>query len=127
MKQRQMFFVVFSLLASSVSARNQWQTATTVNGKTKPISVGLETPLLELSVSESGVSSRASASVSGGTRDFDIVISYYGKPDGDNDGNHQATNPIQWSTQDKIEKIIQSFADGIYESTEGAHRLPEKN
>jgi|GEM_PF-5985100 len=58
---------------------------------------------------------------SGGMREFDIDISYYGNPDGDNDGHNQ--NMEQLSTQDKIELIIQSFADGVAESTEGQHRL----
>ena len=56
-------------------------------------------------------------------RDFDLVISYYGFPAGDNDGNHQ--NPSNPSTQDRIETIIQYFADGVYEMTEGAHRLKD--
>ena len=56
-----------------------------------------------------------------GNPTFDLVISYEGNPDGDNDGKTQdAGNP---STQDKIEQIIQYFADCVYESTEGAHQL----
>ena len=56
---------------------------------------------------------------------FDIVISYWDEPDGDNDGDTQ--DPVNPSAQDKIEKIIHYFADGIYEVTEGTHRLPEKS
>ena len=52
---------------------------------------------------------------------FDIVISYWSTPDGDNDGKTQ--DPENPSTQDKIERIIQHFADCVYESTEGVHRL----
>ena len=56
---------------------------------------------------------------------FDIVVSYWDEPEGDNNGDTQ--DPVNPSTQDKIEKIIQYFADGVYESTEGAHSLLKKN
>ena len=52
---------------------------------------------------------------------FDIVISYWSTPDGDNDGKTQ--DPENPSTQDKIERIIQHFADCVYERTEGIHLL----
>ena len=69
----------------------------------------------EVSLSR-GVVSEAS----GGNLDFDLVVSYHGYPDGDNDGSSQEE---PWSTQDKIEKILHYFADGIYEATEGVHRI----
>lgn len=53
---------------------------------------------------------------------FDVVISLESNPTGDDDGNTQGVDP-QSAAQDKIERIIQYFADGVYESTEGAHKL----
>ena len=48
-------------------------------------------------------------------RDFDITISYWGFPSGDDNGNTQAGNPENWdkswSDQDKIETIIQYAAN----------------
>ena len=112
----------------TVFARNPWLTATAVNGKTKPFSAGLDTPMQKIPLSkEIALMAALPGEVSGNCRDFDIVISYERKPNGDNDGDHQAENPAEWSTQDKIEKIIHYFADGIYEATEGAHRLLKKN
>ena len=55
-------------------------------------------------------------------RTFDIVISYHGDPQGDDDGNTQGVD-IGSADQDKIERIIQFMADGMYESTEGQHKL----
>ena len=56
-----------------------------------------------------------------GKRLIDIVISICDSPEGDDDGDTQDANNL--SDQDKIEQIIQYFADGIYESTEGMHLL----
>jgi len=54
---------------------------------------------------------------------FDLVISHTGHPTGDNNGNHQPALDSQYSRQDEIEAIIQYWADGLYEATEGAHFL----
>lgn len=59
----------------------------------------------------------------GNNRYFDVVISYWEHPDGDNDGNRQASSDAQYSKQDEIEAIIQYWADGIYEMSEGVHFL----
>jgi hypothetical protein len=52
---------------------------------------------------------------------FDIVISLYNNPRGDDDGNTQGK--IGSEEQDMYEYIIQYFADGVYEATEGKHAL----
>ena len=65
-----------------------------------------------------------------GKRLIDIVISICDSPEGDDDGDTQVAetpdgqpDDINLSRQDKIEKVIQYFADGVYESTEGMHLL----
>ena len=117
-----LFFFVFSSLITF--ARNQWLSSTTVNGWTKPVSAGLEIFVAEVTP-EGGVPSRSggSSQLVGGKRYFDLVVSHWGYPDGDNDGNSQAENPAEWSTQDKIEKAFQYAAEGLYEATEGMHLL----
>ena len=53
--------------------------------------------------------------------DIDLVMSIVANPAGDNDGNHQGqTGSAQ---QDVWERIVQHFADGIYESTNAAHKV----
>lgn len=53
---------------------------------------------------------------------FDVVVSLHSNPQGDNDGNTQGVDPGS-ADQDKIERILKHFAEGVYESTEGAHRI----
>ena len=53
---------------------------------------------------------------------FDLTISLHNSPAGDDDGSTQDTDPGSVD-QDKIEKIIQHMADGVYEATEGAHKI----
>ena len=50
---------------------------------------------------------------------FDLVISYWEDPDGDNDGDTQ--DPVNPSAQDKIENIIGYMADAVYETAEGTY------
>ena len=58
----------------------------------------------------------------GGKRLIDIVVSCRSfSPEGDGNGNHQNDNEL--SQEDRVEKIIQYFADGVYESTEGMHLI----
>ncbi len=52
---------------------------------------------------------------------FNLVITLYNDPKGDNDGNTQGK--IGSEEQDVYEYIIQYFADGVYEATEGKHSL----
>jgi len=118
MKNYLVLFVVFATLLSF--ARNPWLTATAINEQTRPVSAGIVEPVLE-TAPDDGLSLRLSGTsdLVGGKRYFDLVVSYHGFPDGDHDGNKQAENSAQWSTQDKIEKIINFCADGVYEATEG--------
>lgn len=53
---------------------------------------------------------------------FDVVVSLHDNPAGDDDGNTQNVDPGS-AAQDNVERILQHFADGVYESTEGAHKL----
>ena len=53
---------------------------------------------------------------------FDVVVSLHSDPQGDNDGRTQGSDPGS-ADQDKIERILQHFADGVYQATEGAHRI----
>ena len=53
---------------------------------------------------------------------FDLIISLHNSPAGDDDGSTQGTDPGS-ADQDKIEKIIQYMADGVYEATEGVHKI----
>jgi len=127
MKKTVMNIITLLVLAGCyepVFARNPWLTATTINGQTRPVSAGIDVPHFE-SVFDEEVSTRnaGTSEVTDSKRYFDFVISYHGYPDGDNDGNRQAENSAEWSTQDKIEKIIQYCADGVYEATEGMHLL----
>ncbi|MBI3926363.1 MAG: VWA domain-containing protein [Armatimonadetes bacterium] len=57
-----------------------------------------------------------------GPRDFDLTISIYNDRAGDNDGNTQGADPGS-AEQDKIERIIQHFADMVFSSSEGQHRI----
>ena len=106
-------------ICGTASARNPWLTATTANGKTKPFSVRLGESAR--GQAETATRTGLTSEMSGGTCAFDIVIVYYGNPDGDYDGDTQ--DPINPSTQDKIENIIGYMADAVCEMTEGAHRL----
>lgn len=97
-------------------AGQRWFTARTVNGKTVPLSVGVAKGAPE--VGADGVTTKGAAAPDNGL--IDIVISLWNSPDGDNDGNKQED---PGSPQDNIERIVQHFADAVYEMTEGAHRL----
>jgi len=53
---------------------------------------------------------------------FDVDVTFTGNPMGDDDGNTQGVDPGSMD-QDVIERIFQFFADGVYESTEGVHKI----
>jgi uncharacterized protein YegL len=52
---------------------------------------------------------------------IDLVISLASNPTGDNNGNSQGG--VNSDAQNRWERIIGHFADGVYEATEGAHRI----
>lgn len=56
-----------------------------------------------------------------GSAAIDLVISLQGNPTGDNNGNSQGG--VASDAQNRWERIIGFFADAVYESTEGAHRI----
>ena len=53
---------------------------------------------------------------------FDVTISLYNNPAGDDDWTKTSSNPDD-SDQRTYEEIIKFWADSIYESTNGAHKL----
>lgn len=53
---------------------------------------------------------------------FDFIISLHNSPAGDDDRCTQGTDPGS-ADQDKIEKIIQYMADGVYKATESVHKI----
>lgn len=53
--------------------------------------------------------------------DIDLVMSIVANPPGDDDGNHQGQAGS--AQQDIWERIVQYFADGVYESTNAAHKI----
>jgi subtilisin-like proprotein convertase family protein len=53
--------------------------------------------------------------------DIDLVMSLSANPTGDDDGNHQGQAGS--AQQDAWERIVQHFADGVYESTNAAHKI----
>jgi len=56
-----------------------------------------------------------------GTAFIDLTISLEANPTGDDNGNSQGVAGSE--TQDKWERIVQHFADAVYESTNGAHKI----
>jgi subtilisin-like proprotein convertase family protein len=56
-----------------------------------------------------------------GNADIDLVMSLSANPQGDDNGNSQG-DPNS-AAQDKWERIVQHFADGVYESTNAAHKI----
>jgi len=108
--------VFLAMTLSDASAASKWYTARTVNGRTQPLSAGTQT----ITMPDGRTVGINSATVSGGL--IDLVISLYNDPKGDDNGNTQDVDPASIS-QDAYEKIIQYFADGVYEATEGAHKI----
>ena len=53
---------------------------------------------------------------------FDVVVSLHNDPMGDDDGGTQGVDPAS-AEQDVYERILQHFADAVFESTEGAHKI----
>jgi len=103
------FLGIMALATTSVEAKPHWYSGKVINDKTIP-SAAKAAPHLE------NKAVPPSAPVL-----FDIVVSLYNYPVGDDDGNTQG-NPGS-EQQDKYERILQYFADAVYESTEGAHKI----
>lgn len=106
-----------ALFSSKLHGDQRWFTARTVDNKTVPLSVGVP----ETNSNAPALAVTAKGSATPDNRLIDVVISLWNSPAGDNNGNTQG-NPGS-EEQDNIEKIIQHFANGVYEMTEGGHRL----
>ncbi len=105
-------------MVQSVMGGNPWLTGRTVDDQTTPIQVLRDAPDTREGASAERPA-RKSASVSGGM--IDLVISIYTNKPGDNNGATQGNAGSE--AQDKIERIVQYLADGVYEMSQGAHRL----
>ena len=92
-------------------AGHDWFTARTVHQKTVPLSFGVPNETLQ-------PRTKGDATPDGGL--IDVVVSLGYNPAGDNNGQTQG-NP--GSEQDRVERIIGHFADGVYEMSEGGHKL----
>ena len=109
--------ILLGLAFNNAAAASRWFTARTINGSTQPLSAGTESFIRP----DGRQMKIVSAALTNGL--VDIVISLYSDPWGDDDGNTQDVDPNS-RDQDNYEKIIQYFADGVYEQTDGAHALP---
>lgn len=108
------------LAAGEAWGRNEWLTARFAGGKAEPISTQALTsplpPIAGLPPAQPGVVPPPAASAA-----IDITMSIVDDPAGDNNGGMQGQAGSE--AQDKWERIVQHFADAIYEMTEGAHKI----
>ncbi len=88
-------------------ARNEWFTGKTIQGQTQPLSFVAKSVATNVTT-VSAKAMTANAVVSGGY--VDVVISLY-------------SNPQTRSDRAVYEAIITNWADGMFEATEGAHKL----
>jgi len=106
----------------TAEAGNPWLTGRTMNEQTVPVYLlrdqEEEAEAQPLRMAD-GISAMAATPATGGL--IDIVVSIYTNKPGDNKGNVQGGDDN--AAQDNFERIIQHFADGVYEMSEGAHRL----
>jgi len=106
-------------ILSTTYAASPWFSGRTINGQTEPMSYVKSKSDVEM-VEQFNAAAEAYNSAST-TGLIDVVISIYTNWAGDNDGNKQggAGN----AEQDTIEKIVHYFANGVYEMTDGSHKL----
>ena len=118
-------FVVLLLVANFAEAKIHWFSGRVVGDKTIPSSSITEEDKIDANAPEATAYEHliaASAPNAPNAVLIDVVVSLYNDPNGDDDGSTQGTDPGS-AEQDTYEKIFQYFADGVYESTEGAHKL----
>ena len=84
--------------------------------------VGQSTPVSRLSIKAADVIAPDVLAVSSDACFIDLTISLVSDPEGDDNGNSQG---ILGSEQDQWERIIQHFADAVFEMTNGAHIIRE--
>lgn len=110
------------LATHSGQARNEWLTAKTVGGTTVPMSAeALASPLPPDGNVPANLAAPASILPLASTATLDVTMSIADDPAGDNQGNTQGQAGSE--EQDKWERIVQHYADAIYEMTEGAHTI----
>lgn len=104
-----------------LDARNEWLTGLTEGEQTTPLSVtALKSPLPRGAAVRIGPVAALPVAASGPVQ-IDLTMSIIDNPQGDNDGNQQGQAGS--AEQDKWERIVQHFADAVWESTEGAHQI----
>jgi len=106
-------------ILSTTFAASPWFSGRTINGQTEPMSYVKNKSDVEMVEQFNAATEKYQAASTTGL--IDVVISIYTNWAGDNDGNKQggAGN----AEQDTIEKIVQYFANGVYEMTDGSHKL----
>jgi calcium-activated chloride channel regulator 4 len=116
-------FVAFLFVANFAKAKVHWFSGRVVNDKTIPSSSITNIDKIDANAPETIRHLTASPALVPvpGTVLVDVIVSLYNDPCGDDDGSTQG-NPGS-EKQDTYEKIFQYFADGVYESTEGTHKL----
>ncbi len=118
-------FALYSLIAALIvcslvsEAANPWLSGRSMNDQTEPLSFITTKSPEELAWEYNSALRYAPSASSTGL--LDLVISIHTNWHGDNKGNVQggADN----AEQDKIERIVQYFADAVYEMSDGGHRL----
>jgi len=105
------------LLATSGRGAHPWFSTRTAGQQARPVMARPE--YLSAFRALRGADPKGPAAVTNGV--FDMVISLYNSPPGDDDGNTQGKPGSE--SQDAYEYILQYFADAVYESTEGKHSI----
>lgn len=125
MRNKRLGAALFLLAVSGLiktEAGNPWLTGRTTADQTIPVYLLRDRPEEEVfqpAPTSDGFFAMAASPSAGGL--IDIVVSIYTNKPGDNNGNVQGGDDN--AAQDNFERIIQYFADGVYEMSEGAHRL----
>jgi len=115
-------FVVLLFVANFAEAKVHWFSGRVVDDKTIPSSSITNINKIDANAPEAKAYGPLKALVAPAPVLVDVVVSLYNDPCGDDDGSTQDVDPGS-AKQDTYEKIFQYFADGVYESTEGAHKL----
>jgi len=112
------------LLCGSAHSRNEWLTSRVQGDHSVPMSYeALQTLTPPMGDEPQNLAPQygVMAPLPSGPTLLDLTMSIIDDPAGDNNGNTQGAAGSQ--EQDKWERIVQHFADAIFEMTEGAHKI----
>jgi uncharacterized protein YegL len=115
-------FAVLLFVANFAEAKVHWFSGRVVDDKTIPSSSIAHAGKIDANAPQDMARSRLKTAPAPTAVLVDVVVSLYNDPCGDDDGSTQDVDAGS-AQQDKYEKIFQYFADGVYESTEGAHKI----